>query len=260
MSKLTSPGVREALLAELNTPSKFGGPPSAESVLRAAATRLGIAHGDRDLEQALLTQWGELFRTGLLAWGESLSSPNAPFFHLTERARQALANLTRDPSNPAGYLRHLNSVAHVDPIAQSYLSEALDCYVAGLFKAAAVMTGVSAESVIRDLCDATVQKLASLGRPSPKGMGEGDWMFKTKSDSLHKFLSGYKTRFTRALQEEFVYWPAFIQQIRATRNDAGHPTSIDPVTSDAAHASLLVFPEFAKLANSLDLWVKKDLT
>jgi hypothetical protein len=258
MSKLTSPGIREALLAELNTRPQFGGPPTPDSVLTGAARRLGIAQGRPDLEQALLTQWSELFRTGLLAWGLNLSNPNPPFFHLTEPGRQALANLTRDPSNPAGYLRHLNSVAHVDPVAQSYLSEALDCYVAGFFKAAAVMTGVAAENIILNLRDATVQKLASLDRPAPKGMS--DWRVKTISDSLHQFLNGHKAKFTRALQEEFeAYWSAFTQQIRATRNEVGHPTSIDPITSDAVHASLLIFPELAKLANSLDHWVKKGL-
>ena len=197
-------------------------------------------------------------RVYLLAWGKNLLNPNAPFFHLTETGRQALANLTRDLSNPAGYLRHLNSVAHVDPVAQSYPSEALDCYVAGFFKAAAVMTGAAAENIILNLREAMVEKLDSLNRSAPKGMT--DWRVKTISDSLHQFLNGHKAKFTRALQEEFeAYWSAFTQQIRATRNEAGHPTSIDPVTSDAVHASLLIFPELAKLANGLDLWVKKDL-
>ncbi len=258
MSNPTAPGIREAILAELNTRPKFGGEPTPDSVLNAAARRLGIAQGRTDLEQAILTQWSELFRTGLLAWGLNLSNPNAPSFHRTERGRQVLANLTRDPSNPAGYLRHLNSVARLDPITHSYLSEALDCYVAGFFKAAAVMTGAAAESIVLNLRDSTVEKLASLGRQAPRGMS--DWKVKTISDSLHQFLSGNKAKFTRALQEEFAaYWTAFMQQIRATRNEAGHPTSIDPVTSDAVHASLLIFPELAKLANSLDLWVKNDL-
>jgi hypothetical protein len=62
------------------------------------------------------------------------------------------------------------------------------------------------------------------------------------------------------LREEFeAYWPAFTQQIRATRNEAGHPTSVDPVTADAVHASLLIFPELARLAKRLELWVKNDL-
>jgi hypothetical protein len=54
------------------------------------------------MEQAVLTQWQELFRTGLLAWGHDLNNPNLPFFHLTDIGRRALANATRDPTSPVG--------------------------------------------------------------------------------------------------------------------------------------------------------------
>ena len=93
-------------------------------------------------EEAILTAWQDQFRTGLLAWGYNLNNPNQPFFHLTERGRNALANVSRDPSNPAGYLRHLETLkVPMGSIAKSYVIEAVDCYVAGLFKAAAVMIG-----------------------------------------------------------------------------------------------------------------------
>jgi len=256
MSKPATPDIREALLAELNAKSTGGGPPTDESVLNAAAIRLGIASGS-DLEEALLTEWSELFRTGLLAWGRSLSCRSAPFFHATERGRQALAHLTRDPSNKAGYLRHLEAAASLGPVARSYLAEALDCYGAGLFKAAAAMTGSAAERIVLDLRDATVTKLVSLSRTVPTGMH--NWQLKTISDALYSFLNACPL--PHPLREEFdAHWPSFTQQIRATRNDASHPTSIDPITYDVAHASLLIFPELAKLSNSLDLWVRNDLT
>ena len=129
-----SPDIREALLAELNAKPFGGGSPTDASVLAAAAKRLGISSGS-PLEQALLTQWSELFRTGLLAWGISLSSPHAPFFHATERGRQALANLNRDPSNKAGYsatYRHCRKLGSYRAIL--ILEEALDCFGSGLFK------------------------------------------------------------------------------------------------------------------------------
>jgi hypothetical protein len=112
--------------------------------------------------------------------------PDPPFFHLTERGRLALANLTRDPSNPVGYLQHLASIAALDAIAMSYLAEALECYVAGLYKSAAVMIGSAAESVILDLRNLTVQRLTSLGKSIPKDMR--DWKIKTVSDALRVFL------------------------------------------------------------------------
>jgi hypothetical protein len=256
MAQPPKPSIREVLLEEIEAQKpkdRTGATLQQSSVLDAAARRLvGYDH------QAILTQWSELFRTGLIAWGLDLMNPNPPFFHLTERGRHALLHLTRDPSNPAGYLRHLASIATVDPVAMSYLAEGLDCYVAGLFKAAAVMVGGAAESIILSLRDATTQRIAALNKPAAKGMS--DWRIKAVSDGLYAFFSGRKAQFDRTLRESFeAYWPAFVQQIRATRNDAGHPLSVDPATPDTVHASLLIFPELARLANRLSTWVVNDL-
>src|SRR5258707_1791835 len=256
-----SPSIREVLLTEISRqePQGYTGRTLQQnSILDATARALGIRQNP-EVEQAILTEWGELFRTGILAWGLNLSNPNPPFVHLTERGRQALQNLTRDPSNPAGYIRHLSAVAQLDQVALSYLKEALDCYVAGLFKAAAVMVGGSAERVILMLRDNLVQKLTTLARPIPRELN--DWKVKTVTDALQNFLAGQKHRFTRELREAFeAYWSAFAQQIRTTRNEAGHPESIDPVTPDTVHASLLIFPELARLAYGLTTWVNDNLS
>ena len=97
---------------------------------------------------------------GLLSWGLNFSNLCPPHFHLTEPGKRARANLT----TPSGFSRADKSSRAV------LLSEALDCYVAGSFKAASVMTGAAAESIILNLRDATVRKLTSLGHPSPKGI------------------------------------------------------------------------------------------
>jgi hypothetical protein len=255
-------GIRAVLLEAINS-NEPRGPhdhrPNLQqvSVLETAAAALAIRQNP-EFEQALLTQWQELFRTGLLAWGLNLANPNPPFFHLTERGRRALANASRDPSNPAGYLRHLASVASLEPIAMSYLREGLDCYVDGLFKAAAVMIGCATESLILSLRDATVQKLMTVGKPVPPKLN--DWKTKTVSDSLKTFLDTQSKKFSHELRESFeAYWSAFAQQIRAARNDAGHPANVDPVTPDTVHASLLVFSEIARIANGLSTWVTNDL-
>ena len=59
------------------------------------------------------------------------------------------------------------------------------------------------------------------------------------------------------LRESFeAYWPAFTQQIRAVRNEAGHPVSVEPVTDRAVHSSLLIFPELAVLSSNIMHWIK----
>ena len=249
--------IREVLLQEIHAQmpkSQIDANLSQSTVLDAAARKLsGVAH------QAILTQWSELFRTGLIAWGFNLSNPNPPWFHLTDRGRQALSNLTRDPSNPDGYLRHLDSIGRIDEIARSYLTEGLECYVAGLFKAAAVMVGGAAESIILTLRDTIVARLKALGKAIPKQLE--DWRIKTVTDALRDLFEQRKGQLGADLKEPFeAYWVAFALQIRAVRNDAGHPTSIDPVTADTVHASLLIFPELARLADRLTLWVNQSLS
>jgi len=255
MTQPPQPSIREVLLQEIDAqlPKRsFDADLSQSSVLSAAARKLtGVAH------QAILTQWSELFRTGLIAWGSDLANPNPPWFHLTGRGRQALGNLTRDPANPDGYLRHLDSIARIDDIARSYLVEGLECYVAGLFKASAVMVGGAAESVVLTLRDATVARLNALGKPVSKQLE--DWRIKTVTDALRDFFDQRKSQLGGDLKEPFeAYWAAFALQIRAVRNDAGHPTSIDPVTADTVHASLLIFPELARLADRLIAWVNQN--
>jgi len=224
------------------------------SVLANAASRLGIGGGP--LEQALLTQFGELFRTGYLAWGLNLANPNPPFFHLTEQGRKTLAQLSGDPGNPTGYLRRIDAVASINPIARSYLDEALRCYVADLYKAAAVMVGGSAESLIIELRDEVIGKLAAAGKSPSKDLG--DWRVSRILRGLKTILDAQNLAVDlKARYESF--WPAFTQQIRAARNDAGHPSDVDPVTPDTVHASLLIFPELLKLATDLRKWVHDNL-
>jgi hypothetical protein len=251
------PSIREVLLQEIEAQEeqlRTGHTLQKRGILDGAAKKLSGYD-----EQAILTQFNELFRTGLLAPGLNLCNPDLPFVHLTERGREALGNVARDPSNPAGYLRHFLSVAKVNEIVMSYLTEALDCYVGGHFKAAAVIVGCAAENLILSLRDAAVSKLLALGKQVPKDLK--DWKAKTASDALRKLFDAHQSQFKPELRDAVeAYWSALAFQIRSTRNEAGHPLSITPVTSDRVHASLLMFPELAKLVNQLEHWVANELS
>jgi len=230
-----------------------GGQLSSTGVLNEAARRLQIRHNRED-EQALLTFWFDLFRTGYLAWGLDLANPDLPWCHLTEQGRRALATISRDPANPDGYIAHLAARATVNAIALSYVREALATFNAGCSKATAVMIGVAAESLVLSLRDALVSKMASLGQTPTADLQ--DWRIKRVLDSIEASLTARAGIMTQALRDSFAAnWPAFTHQIRAARNDAGHPAAIDPVTQDGVHASLLIFPELARLAGELETWV-----
>lgn len=244
----TSVDIREALLTVIQEQApkhQTDGSLQSSSVLREVAKRTGAVY-NTELEQAVLTQFHDLFRTGYLAWGLNLANPNPPFFHVTTTGRRALERLTRDPGNPAGYRRHLESVAEVNLVARAYIDEGIECYSNDLFKAAAVMVGAAAESLVLELAETIYQTGDNIGETYPKDLK--DWRVKKVLDALQSFFSTNKNTMEQALKDEFeAYWAAFAQQIRAVRNEAGHPSSVAPVTSDTVHASLLIFPELAKL-------------
>jgi hypothetical protein len=216
-------------------------------VLGAATTRLGF-RGNDELEQAHLTQFQEFFRTGYLAWGFNISNPNPPFFHLTNQGRKTLDQLSGDPGNPAGYLRRIDAVASINPIAKSYLNEALRCYVADLYKAGAVMVSGSAESLIIELRDEIAAKLTAKGQSPSNDLK--DWRTSKVLKGLKAVLATQKLPSDLMARYES-FRPAFTQQIRAARNEAGHPSAVDLVTPETVHASLLIFPEFAEARRRL---------
>jgi hypothetical protein len=160
--------IRAALLEviERNRPRDRSTNMQSNEILRQAAAALGI-RVDHAMEEALLTQFHELFHTGYLAWGYNLSNPDPPFFHLTEQGLKTLAELSGDPGNPKGYLARVDGIAPVNAIARSYLEEAVYCYVAYHTKASAVMVGGAAESVVLELRDAVDTKLKHLQKPVP---------------------------------------------------------------------------------------------
>jgi hypothetical protein len=220
----------------------------AGSVMRAVSERLtlrGIAQ-----EQALLTLWADLFRSGYLAWGYNLSNINPPFCHLTDRGRRLIANLSRDPANAAGYLAHVDKRATLNPVANSYLREALETFNAGSYKSAAVMLGGASESLVLEIRDALIAKMAS---PPAKLL---DWRIKTVLSAIEDVVTQQKKAVPNRLFESFEsYWPAFTQQIRSARNDAGHPISVAPIDEPTVHAGLLIFPELADVASALLTWI-----
>lgn len=247
--------IRKVLLEVVDEKSNREGSFQQISVLNEASVRLKLRGVEQ--EQALLTYWYDLFRTGYLAWGYNLSNPDPPFCHTTGQGRRTLENLSRDPANPDGYLAHLSGLGKLNPIADSYLKEALKTFNSICFKSTAVMIGAAAESIILELRDTMIQKMKSIRESPSKDLQ--DWRIKRVLDAIRKELEKHKKDMSSKFDEAVdSYWPAFTQQIRTARNEAGHPKSIEPVTNDTVHASLLIFPELVRLALDIKSWVLNE--
>lgn len=249
--------VRNVLLEvikEHNSPGASSSSFQSKVVLNEVARRAnlrGIAE-----EQVLLTLWHDLVRTGHIAWGLDILNSDPPFCHLTDQGRKMLEHYSRDPANPDGYLAYLRGRAPLSPIAESYIVEALNTYNSSCYKATAVMVGGASESLILHFRDALVKRMQDLKHKIPSGLN--DWRIKRVLDSIESIMAAKKSALPRSLANAFdTYYSAFTGQIRIVRNDAGHPKSVDPVSQDMVQASLLIFPELAKLMHELHSWVNK---
>lgn len=218
------------------------------SILNETATRLRF-HGDIGKEQALLTVWDDLFRSGQLAWGLNLSNREPPFCHLTDIGRKALSNLTRDPVYPDGYLAHLKERATISQRTETNLIEALGCYNANLHKAAAVMLGVTLESIVLELVEHIIVQMDVAGMNVPSKLK--DWRLETKSKALERHFDNCGLLTGEVKERYETSWPVFRLQIRKSRNDAGHPVDVSAISQDSVHASFLLLPELAWLAEEL---------
>jgi hypothetical protein len=216
-----------------------------------------------DEEQLLLTAWYDLFRTGVLSWGYNFTNSGMQFAHVTEHGERTVAQVSRDPANPIGYLALLDPVLPKGAVARSYIEEALKTYGAGCDKATAVMVGAAAEAMALDLRDILVERMNALGKVVADKLTS--WMIKTVLDAVEAELKPYAKKkedvggMARELSDRFSgHWPSFTTQLRMARNDAGHPSSVDPVTRDMVHGNLLIFPEVARLAADLQTWVRSS--
>lgn len=87
-----------------------------------------------------------------------------------------------------------------------------------------------------------------------------DWRVKRVLDAIQKEPGTRQAQMGNELGTAFAsFWPAFTQVIPATRNEAGHPVSLAPVTPQAVHAGLLIFPELAVLAEQLTAWINTKM-
>lgn len=245
--------MRETLLeviAEQSPKSPIDSSLFTQSVLSETSDRLELFKSSKDSQQALLTLLHDLFRTGYLAWGNDINNPDPPRFHITIKGRKLLENISRDPGNPDGYMNYLINNFHLSEISLSYIDEAIQCYINGLYKSAAVMTGAATESLILEIRDSLKDYLFKNTNVENKKLD--NWMItKVHKEILEIFLK-LKDKLPNELYENLLaHWPAFIYQIKKSRNEAGHPTSISPNSVETVYASLLIFPELAKLQKDL---------
>lgn len=248
--------------------------------------RVSLARNDMGAsDREILDAWDDLFRVGVLSTGmnvfvqpphernhknhdlyarEAESNPRArvsrlPWAHLTPLGRAVIAELSRDPVNREGYLAHLDTVLDSGSVAASYVREGVETFNHGCATATAVLVGGAAESMIFELREATASRLSTKGdEKTAKALRKPDTI-KTAIDELTKVFD-HHIRPRTALGERYeAYWRALAHRGRMLRNDAGHPTKLEPISRDEARTMLILFLTLAELVSQLRAFVENEL-
>ncbi len=246
---------RKALLA---TVKGLAGPTGGEGFAREYAIKQTIEKlGQRYhslTARRVMDAWDDLYRTGAVGYGMDMANLGTNWAHLTEFGLASVKELDRDPANPAGFMAAVGQFLANEPVAASYLGEALATYNKGAFKSSAVMLGGAAEALHLSLRDKLAAKITTSGGTAPPELTT--WIISRVLASMERLFGNRMNDMDRNLRERFEsYWPAWTGLFRMTRNEAGHPKSVDPITRDAIHAALLLFPEQARLSADLAAWV-----
>ncbi len=255
---ITKDKIKQAILeiitdtVEINKRSSLSYNLQLGSILGQVATKLNITH-NTTYEQMILSEFQSLIYAGHFAWGHDLANPNPPFFHITDRGNKSLKDISRDPANREGYLSYIEKSGQLNDTEMSYLNEAIDTFNSRHYKSAAVMIGAVAECFILKLREALIK----AHKKYPKELK--DWKVKTIFKGIKIMLDNQIGNMPDHLKDGYnAYWPALNEQIRRTKNDAGHPENISFFTYEDVHASLLMLPNIAKLTNHLMNYIESQ--
>jgi hypothetical protein len=161
-----------------------------------------------------------------------------------------------EPTHRGGYANPLRQVAGLDPVVLSFYREARRNYKSRCFKATVVLVGSAVERIVLGIRDAVVQQITHQEQPVPKPLLS--WQIATVFDAVTEALRPLEKQMSWELQEALeIYWPALLDQVRASRHAAWHPKGIDTVGADAARAALVLFPELARLGSEVREFVRE---
>jgi hypothetical protein len=210
-------------------------------------------------EPALLIEviWS-LIVQGMLVPALDDNNQGYPFLRLTEYGKQCVEGERILPHDPDGYLREFQqAVPAADPAVTEYLTEALQCYIHGLNRAAAVMLGGASEQAVLVLIERFGQAIRDDSEKT-RFVAE----IEKASSIFRKFaifenrLNPLRSRIPRNLTDNLdSLLRGIFDLIRSSRNDAGHPASGRSADRDAVYSHLRLFFPYCERIYQLIEWV-----
>lgn len=165
--------------------------------------------------------WG-LVGEGLIYLDPEGQAPDNWRWKLSDDGQRAVGG-DWEPRDSTGFLRRLDErVPSLDPVARTYIVEALGAFNARCYLACSVMLGVAAERVFNELAESFVQlhnqPSAGLRRATDTRRGVA-----TRFTDLRRHLEPVRSTFPEDLRDVLTF-DAVGDLLRIARNEAGHPS------------------------------------
>ena len=225
---------------------------------RAIDGRQFLARGD---ETALLEVLWSLIIQGILVPGLDDANQGWTFLRLTEYGKQCLAEDRVLPHDPDGYLKEFDeSVPMADSTIREYLTEALQCFIRGLYRASAVMLGGASEKAVLLMIESFPNSLGDpkLGTQFVREVEQAPTIFRKYAIFEDRF-NKIRSKLPRELTENVdSLLRGVFDLIRSTRNDAGHPASGVIVDRDQVYAHLRLFIPYCTRIHRLNSWFESN--
>jgi len=220
-----------------------------------------VSDGRAYLERGEASLINELIWTfiiqGILVPGTNDSNQGWPFLRLTDYGQRCVQENQILPHDPDGYLKDfLREVPSADPVIQEYLSEALQCYLRDLNRAASVMLGAASERTVLLLIDAYIGSIADANKQVQlrSQVDKANSIFR-KFEIFDKGFAHIKLGLPKQITDNVdSLLRGVFDLIRNSRNDAGHPASGISVSRDTNYSHLRLFVPYCKRIYDLMDW------
>jgi hypothetical protein len=200
---------------------------------------------------------------GILVPGTNDSNQLWPFLRLTEYGRRCVDENQILPHDPDGYLKDFErAIPSADPVIREYLSEALQCFLRDLNRAAAVMLGAASERAVLLLIESYAHSIADLNKKtSVESQVEKAPSIFRKYEIFDKGFAGVKPKLPKVLAENTdSLLRGVFDLIRNSRNEAGHPASGIVVSRDTNYSHLRLFIPYCQRIYELIDWFNANPT
>jgi hypothetical protein len=246
--------VRSYLLKLLATPqaeTRFGRPYLPEQTSRAT---------NAPLHEVYAALWG-LVADKLVfpdpAGQAYASSMDNWQWRLSDRGVQAATNQSWEPRDPPRYLARLKERAPaLDPVALTYVHEALLAFNAQCYLATSVMLGVAGEQVFTRIADAFAAAAGSDGEQLRKLLDNPRSSYFQRFTDFRKRLEPHRADLPEGLADNLTL-DAVADLLRVTRNAAGHPTG-EAIDEDTAFTHLQMAGRYLAKMTELALHFERE--